>query len=157
MNIYLLLSIVLGGLALALSIFALGSLYSLQKLRKTFFEGKNGAQLEEFIVNQNKKINELAAQTTYIEEALSNMRESQKLALQKMGVVRYNPFQDNGGNLSFSIALMDEHNNGVVITSMHGRESSRVYAKPIKSGVSEFSLTEEEKNAINNSKIINNL
>lgn len=148
---------VLGGVSLALTTIGLGVLWNIQRMRKTFFIGKNASQLEDFIVNQNKRITELATQANYIEEALKQTKEQQRLAIQKMGVVRYNPFADNGGNLSFSLALMDDHDNGVVITSMHGRETNRIYAKPVKSGSSEFSLTEEERKAISESKIINSL
>lgn len=152
-----LISLILGLLALLFSVAALVIFQRAATARKTFFSGKTGAQLEDFIVNQNKKINELAGRSSDIEEALASLQEKQKLAIQKMGVVRYNPFDDNGGNLSFSIALLDEHDNGVIITSMHGRDANRVYAKPVKKGGSEFPLTNEEKQAIKESKIINQL
>lgn len=157
MNYLPIIALVVGALGLILSIVILIFFRSTQTARKTFFAGKTGAQLEDFIVNQNKKINELAARATDAEDALVKLQEKQKLAIQKMGVVRYNPFEDNGGNLSFSIALLDDFDNGVIITSMHGRDANRVYAKPVKRGSSDFPLTEEEKEAIKNSKIINNI
>jgi hypothetical protein len=64
-------------------------------------------------------------------------------------VLRYNPFDNVGGDQSFSIALLDANNNGFVITSLYAREGTRVFAKPIKNGESEFPLSEEEKEAIN--------
>ena len=65
-----------------------------------------------------------------------------------MGVVRYNPFSDTGSDQSFSIALLDSDNNGMVITSLYSRDGNRVYAKPVKNNVSEYSLSNEEKEAI---------
>jgi hypothetical protein len=142
-------------LALLSAIVAVVKLSKIQKTSKIFFEGKQAASLEDFIINQSKKINELGAQAAYIEQAVKDLREIQKDSIQKMGVVRYNPFADNGGNLSFSMAILDARDNGVVITSMHGREQNRIYAKPIIKGKSEFSLTAEEEKAITSSKIIN--
>lgn len=135
--------------------FTIVKLVKISKISKTFFEGKQAASLEDFIINQSKKINELGTQTNYIEEAVKDLREIQKDSIQKIGMIRYNPFADNGGNLSFSIAILDARDNGVVITSMHGREQNRIYAKPIIKGKSEFPLTTEEEKAITTSKIIN--
>ncbi|MEA3293107.1 MAG: DUF4446 family protein, partial [Patescibacteria group bacterium] len=65
-----------------------------------------------------------------------------------IGIIRFNSFNDTGGNQSFSLSLLDENNNGLVITSHFGKETNRVYAKPVKGGASDYSLSEEEKNAI---------
>ncbi|MFH1840926.1 MAG: DUF4446 family protein [Candidatus Shapirobacteria bacterium] len=71
------------------------------------------------------------------------------LNLQKIGLVRFNPFSGTGGDQSFSLALMDGTDNGVVITSLHHRESTRLYAKQIAAGKSvTHELSEEEKKAI---------
>lgn len=156
MNNTQILALGLSILALALAAYAIAKVLKITKISKTFFEGKQAASLEDFIINQSKKINELGTQAGYIEEAVKDLREIQKDSVQKIGLVRYNPFADNGGNLSFSIAILDARNNGVVITSMHGREQNRIYAKPIMAGKSDFSLTAEEEKAISTSKIINN-
>ena len=67
----------------------------------------------------------------------------------KMGLTRYNPFEDLGGDQSFILCLLDQHNSGVIITSLHNRDLTRVYAKPIKNGEGEnFSLSKDEKSAI---------
>ena len=84
-----------------------------------------------------KSLEHLARQT---EEALSsNLR---------LGVVRFNPFEDTGGDQSFAIALIDKQGDGVVISSLHSRKETRVYAKPLKNRESAYPLTEEEKEAI---------
>ncbi|MDB4939760.1 MAG: hypothetical protein JWO40_185 [Candidatus Doudnabacteria bacterium] len=155
MNYAQITSLILSIFAALIAIVAIAKLTKFSKVSKTFFEGKQAASLEDFIINQSKKINELAAQANYIEQAIKDLREIQKDSIQKIGLVRYNPFADNGGNLSFSMALLDAKNNGVVITSMHGREQNRIYSKPIIQGKSEFTLTTEEEKAITSSKIIN--
>ena len=71
--------------------------------------------------------------------------------IQKIGVVRFNPFKDVGGNQSFSVAILDEDDNGVVVTGLYSREGNRIYAKPIKNGNSSFQLSEEELRAIEES------
>ena len=70
------------------------------------------------------------------------------MSITRVGLVRFNPFGDTGGDQSFSIALINAQNNGIVISSLHGRQETRVYSKPILSGESEYSLTKEEKEAI---------
>jgi hypothetical protein len=155
MNNLLILSLVVSVLAIVVATLAIIKLSKFSRISKVFFEGKQASSLEDFIINQSKKINELGLQANYIEEAIKELREIQKDSIQKIGIIRYNPFADNGGNLSFSIAILDARNNGVVITSMHGREQNRIYAKPIIDGKSEFPLTAEEEKAITTSKIIN--
>jgi hypothetical protein len=69
-------------------------------------------------------------------------------AVRHVGLVRYDAFEDVGGRLSFSCALLDEHGNGVVVTSINGRQDTRVYAKPIANATSTYNLSTEEDEAI---------
>jgi hypothetical protein len=69
-------------------------------------------------------------------------------ALQKFALVRYDAFEDMGGRLSFSAALLDDHGDGIVITSINGRTETRTYAKPVKGLASEHNLSDEEREAI---------
>ena len=71
-----------------------------------------------------------------------------RLAIQRFHLVRYDAFEDMGGRLSFSAALLDEHGDGLVITSINGRSETRTYAKPIKNLGSDHNLSEEEGEAI---------
>ncbi len=78
-------------------------------------------------------------------------REQQRLiegAVRHVGLVRYDAFEDVGGRLSFSCALLDDAGNGVVLTSINGRQDARVYAKPILGGKSSYHLSVEEDEAI---------
>jgi hypothetical protein len=68
--------------------------------------------------------------------------------VQHVGLVRYNPFQDTGGDQSFALALLDKQGDGVVISSLHSRTMTRFYAKPIKAGIAVVSLSEEEVKAV---------
>ena len=83
-----------------------------------------------------------------LSQELEDLKKIEKLAIQKVGMVRFNPFGDLGGDQSFSIALLDLDDTGIVITSLYTREGNRVYGKAIKNGVSEHSLAKEEKEAI---------
>lgn len=87
-----------------------------------------------------------------IVQELENLKKENKFNIQKIGIVRYNPFNEIGGNQSFSIAILDGEDNGVVITSLFSREGNRVYGKPIKNGKSDYLLSEEEKEAIKKAK-----
>jgi hypothetical protein len=70
-------------------------------------------------------------------------------SIHKVGIIRFNPFKDIGGDQSFALALLDGKNSGIVISSLHTREGTRIYSKPIIKGESEkYTLTEEEKQAI---------
>lgn len=82
--------------------------------------------------------------------AAEDRRQNQILrgTVQHVGMVRYDAFEDVGGRLSFSCALLDDRGDGVVITSINGRQDTRVYAKPIKRGESSHNLSAEEDSAI---------
>ncbi len=79
---------------------------------------------------------------------LKELKAESRSHFKKIGFVRYNPFSGVGGDQSFSIALLDDHNNGVVLTSLFSREGNRVYAKIVEKGVSPHVLSDEEKQAI---------
>ena len=92
-----------------------------------------------------KKIN---GRIEEISDDLNFVKKMAEISLQKVGVVRFNPFKDMGGDQSFSIALLDSGNNGLVVSSIYSRDGNRVYTKPIKNGDSEYQLSDEEKEAI---------
>jgi hypothetical protein len=87
-----------------------------------------------------------------ISQELENLKKEGRFAVQKVGIVRFNPFSEVGGDQSFSIALLNGNDDGVVITSLYSREDNRVYGKPIKGGGSEYLLSDEEKEAIERAK-----
>lgn len=135
-------------LALILAGFCAIKLRSLEKLRASFFSSGSSNNLEGIIrrlaENQQQISSELAALTA---EA-SRLERHLGFAAQKIGLIRFNPFADGGGNFSFCVAMLDSHNSGAVLTSLHGREQNRIYAKKIINGQAESPLTDEEQTAI---------
>jgi len=86
-------------------------------------------------------VGQLAAEDVRLAERLSG-------AVQNVALLRYDAFEDVGGRLSFSCALLDAQGDGVVVTSINGRKDTRVYAKPVRRGTSDYNLSEEEEQAI---------
>ena len=84
---------------------------------------------------------------------LEKFEKAEPRFFQKMGLVRFNPFKEMGGDQSFSLALLDKENSGFVLTSLSGRQGNRIFAKPLTKGISSYQLSEEEKQAIEQAKI----
>ncbi|HNP79526.1 MAG TPA: DUF4446 family protein [Candidatus Pacearchaeota archaeon] len=97
-------------------------------------------------------IKKLEARIDAMQEDLYKEKEKNNLALRKLGILRYNPFKESGGDQSFSLALLEENDNGFVITSIYTNEGVRVFAKPIIKGESKYQLSEEEKEVIKKAK-----
>ena len=93
----------------------------------------------------SKKIDEIVKRIDYLEE-------DGKLHVQKVGLVRFNPFKELGGDHSFSLAILDAQDSGIVITSLHTRDRTRVYMKDIMKGKSDTELSVEEKKALSNAQ-----
>ena len=110
--------------------------------------GIDGANIEDILLKNRKKIISIQEEVQSINEEMKNIDTRLKFAVQKVGFIRYNAFADMGSELSFSIAFLDEFLNGFVLTSIYGREQSISYAKPIKDGKSTFPLSAEEIQAI---------
>ncbi len=83
-----------------------------------------------------------------VERALEELQGALARKAGRIGIVRFNPFQETGGDQSFSVALLDDEGNGVVITSLYSRDGTRIYAKPIQRGQSPYPLAEEEVEAL---------
>ncbi|MBI3443432.1 DUF4446 family protein [Candidatus Woesebacteria bacterium] len=83
-----------------------------------------------------------------VQQEINKVREESEFNIQKIGLVRFNPFSETGGDHSFSLALLDGRDNGFVITSLHTRERTRVYIKEIKKTKGLNELSNEEKKAI---------
>ncbi len=83
---------------------------------------------------------------------LDSLKKESQFSIQKVGIVRFNPFSEVGSDQSFSVALLDNNDNGVVITSLYAREGNRVYGKPILNCQSQYLLSQEEKQAIEKAK-----
>ena len=121
----------------------------LNKRHQKMMTGVTGENLEQLLHSQISEVRNAVEQVKQLSERCQQLDETSRTAIQKVGVVRFNAFNDTGSDLSFAIALLDGNNNGVVITSLFGRNESRVYAKPIQNGQSTYLLTTEEKEALN--------
>lgn len=124
------------------------NLSQIKKRSRIFFENKGAKDLEEIMFNQIKNTNEAKASMEKMFAENNDMRKKLDTCIQKVGVVRFNPFAEVGGNQSFAIALLDKHLNGVIILSLYAREGVRVYSKLLKEGKSEYRLSKEEEEAI---------
>lgn len=87
-----------------------------------------------------------------LNKRLGSLEEDGKFHIQKVGLVRFNPFKELGGDHSFSLAILDANDSGVVITGLHTRERTRVYMKDIKKGKSSSELAIEEQKALSNAQ-----
>lgn len=85
-----------------------------------------------------------------ITKGLENLQKDGSGHIQKVKLLRYNPYDDTGGDQSFSVVMLDNKGNGVVVTSLHTRAGTRVFAKPVSNGKSrEYDFSKEEKQVIN--------
>lgn len=124
------------------------SLFKIKKRSRVFFESGGAKDLEGIIYSQIKKTNEVEAGIKKLMEENLKIKNNVKKCVQKVGVVRFNPFGDVGSNQSFVIALLDNNLDGVIILSLYAREGVRVYSKAVKEGKSEYRLSKEEEEAI---------
>jgi hypothetical protein len=83
---------------------------------------------------------------------LEKLEKEEPRFFQKLGLVRFNPFKEMGGDQSFSLALLDKENSGFIITSLNSRQGNRIFAKPLNKGNSTYQLSEEEKQAVEEAK-----
>lgn len=104
--------------------------------------------LDEVLDGQATRIEHLATRLDALNALERELEASSRSALQKVGVIRFNPFQDSGGDQSFAIALLDQGGTGVVVSSLHGRAETRIFAKQVTNGRSTHALSDEEQQAI---------
>ena len=112
----------------------------------------DGTNIEEMLKKYISSTDYVNQENALIKSNIKNIEKEMKTNLQKIGIVRYNAFDDVGSNLSFAVAILDDNDNGVVFNGIYARETSSVYAKPVINGTSEYPLSNEEKEAIKNAK-----
>ena len=108
----------------------------------------NGKNIEEDLENYMYRVEKVERQNSELHLICKEMGNQLSGCVQKMGIVRYNAFKDTGSDLSFALALLDEDNTGVVMNGIYSREMSNIYAKPVEKGKSPYTISEEEKLAI---------
>lgn len=123
-------------------------LFKLTRKINILFEGKKVKNLEDVFLNHLQKNRKQEADIIDLFEKVKKLENISEKTFQKIGVVRFNPFSDMGGNQSFVIALLDNQNSGFVISSLFIKEGNRVYAKSVKAGKSDYPLSIEEIEAL---------
>lgn len=125
------------------------TLLKLKKNQNTLFGTGKAKNLEQIVLENQKAWRAADSDINDLYQITTKIHELAHLGLHKVGMIRFNPFRDIGGDQSFAIALLDGENNGLIISSIYSRDGVRVYTKAIRAGISEkHPLTEEEKKAI---------
>lgn len=117
-----------------------------RRLRRLLVDGE-GMGLDA-IAADLEKVDHLGERVAALNALQRDLERTGQRALQRVGVVRFNPFTDTGGDQSFAIALLDALGNGLVVSSLHGRADTRVFAKAVRGGRSKHQLSTEEEEAI---------
>jgi Protein of unknown function (DUF4446) len=110
--------------------------------------GTDGATLHDRLVGSAEQAVKASERMDRIEAMHGVIEARTQRSIQHIGLVRFNPFDDTGSDQSFVIALLDDARDGVVISSLHGRSNTRVFAKPVTGGESQHALSDEETQAI---------
>ncbi len=135
-------------LLMIMVIICLASLNKVEKRYRKLTRGTNNKNLEEILVSYLDKIDEIKGTTDDVKKLCNEAKEATANCIQRVSMVRYRAFDDVGSDLSYSIAMLDGNNNGIVITSIYGRNESTTYAKPIDKGISRYDLSEEEEKVL---------
>lgn len=124
------------------------NLSRLSKRYKKFMGGKNAKSLEKDIMGLYEDNKLIKASMEKNRKDIENLYRKFEGAFQKIGIVKYDAFNQMGGQLSFSLALLDENDNGFVLNSVHSAEGCYSYTKEIRGGLCDISLGDEEKKAL---------
>ncbi|MEG1257086.1 DUF4446 family protein [Clostridium sp.] len=146
-------------LVVVLIIIVISSLISISKLKDKYrkiMRGTNNRNLEELLVNSLDKIDDMYKATEQVKVICDETSNAVTSCVQKVAIQRYKAFEDIGSDLSYSIAMLDGFNNGVIITSIYSRNESITYAKPIDNGISRYDLSKEEENVLHQAINTNN-
>ena len=142
------LALALGGLCVVLN----SRLGRIERQYRALMRGSSGtdahASLGELVSGQGERLELTRSDLSTLQKRVSDMDVLVTHSVQHVGLVRYNPFQETGGDQSFALALLDKRGDGVVISSLHSRTVTRFYAKPVKGGASATSFSEEEAQAV---------
>ena len=117
------------------------------RLRRLIGDGE-GVGLDELLDRQFGRLDTIAERVEALNRLHRELETLSQQSIQKVGVIRFNPFSDTGGDQSFAVALLDAAGNGVVLSSLHGRADTRIFAKSVQAGRSKHALSDEEQDAI---------
>jgi hypothetical protein len=126
-------------------------LSSLEGKYKKFMRGSTGKNFESMLLDHIADIETAIERVNIMNEDLVNLKNQMDKGIQKCNIIRYSAFSDTGSDLSYSIAMLDNFNDGFIITGIYGRNESISYAKPISKGTSKYPLSVEEELVLNRS------
>jgi hypothetical protein len=112
------------------------------------FRPQMPADLQDAVERESHRLDQLTSRVDDALKRLPIVESRSSLALQRVGIVRFNPFEDTGGQQSFAVALLDSAGTGFVISSLHSRQATRVYLKQITTSKSDAQMSDEETEAI---------
>ena len=124
----------------------------LQASYTAMMTGAEGKSLEEALKGHVEEVQTAVERCARVEEESKRLDALLQKALTRIGIVRFSAFADVGSDLSYAVALLDSHDNGVVLSGIFAREDSRTYVKPITGGTSSYALTKEEQEALQKAK-----
>jgi hypothetical protein len=107
-----------------------------------------GGSLDQVLQSHVERVEEVRGRLGEIDATQARLEHQARTSIQHIGLVRFNPFEDTGSDQSFALALLDDQRDGVVISSLHGRTNTRLFAKPVEAGSSSHTLSDEEAQAI---------
>lgn len=119
-----------------------------EKRWRALTKGTNGANLERLLQAEVDEMRAAGERVRALDELARRLERDARGHLQRVGFVRFNPFRDAGGDQSFVLALADRDGNGAVVSSLHSRDTTRIYGKPLLAWDSVYALTDEEKQVI---------
>lgn len=125
---------------------------NLKERYRKLVRGTDGKQIESILFEHMEKVEGVYGRINQMESQIDVFNNRLSFCVQKMGIIRYNAFDDTGSDLSYSIAILDENNNGIILTGIYGRVETVSYAKPVKDGVSNYNLSVEEMQALERAK-----
>lgn len=134
--------------SLVLLIVTMARLKKMRQNYRLFMNGKTAENLEDAMLDHFAKIKDLVEITDEHTNQIAAISEQMQTVYTKLGVVKYDAFNEMGGKLSFALAMLDNSNNGYIINSMHNREGCYTYVKEIIKGESFITLGDEEKKAL---------
>lgn len=146
------LTILVGPLVLILLVYCVLltiKLNSLNKKYNYFMQGENGSNLERKLSVEVKELRDATQQLDSLFKKQEIIEKTQANTVQKIGFVKFNAFENIGNNLSFALTLLDGNNNGICLSSIYGRNESRVFSKPVVQGKCIVSLSQEELASLN--------
>jgi len=148
LNILILSAAVLAIVSLIIGLVAIVSTAGLNRKFKRYKGIHSTADLEQVYRDTVQQTDRLRAQISTLELEISELKLRLERKISTAQILRYNAFSDTGSDLSYTVALLDDHKDGVVLSSIYGRDESRTYGKPVSDGTSRYPLTKEEQEII---------